>query len=279
MIDRKLGRGLDFLIGEGRDTSEDEIRQVEIGAIAPNPFQPRRAFDREALEELTESIRRNGVLQPILLRQVDDRFEIVAGERRWRAAGKAGLEAIPAVVKTVDDDRMLELALVENIQRQDLNPIERAEAYRSYIDTLGLTQEKAAERLGKDRSTVANTMRLLELSEEIRLLVSRGTLTMGHARALLGLPDEEAREILARRIVAEGLSVRAVEKAVKAARTPRTPTRPAPEPPAYLVELEGRLRERFGTRVRIQERGGRGKLVIEFYSRDDFDRIYELLGG
>jgi ParB family chromosome partitioning protein len=279
MIERKLGRGLDFLIGDGADGPEDEIRQVEVGAIRPNPFQPRREFDRQALAELESSIRRNGVLQPILLRQVEDGFELVAGERRWRATRNVGLDAIPAIVKTVGDDRMLELALVENLQREDLNAMDRAEAYRRYIETFKLTQEQAAERLGLDRSTIANTMRLLELPEEVRLLVSRGTISMGHARAVLGIAEEEARIALARRIVAEGLPVRAVEQAVRHSRqaTPRARSTPR-ESPAWLAEIEGRIRERLGTRVKVEERNGRGKVVIEFFSRDEFDRLLEILG-
>jgi ParB family transcriptional regulator, chromosome partitioning protein len=281
MIERKLGRGLDFLIGDGQDAPEEEIRQVETDAIRPNPFQPRHEFDPEALRELEESIRLNGILQPILLRQVDGEFEIVAGERRWRAACSLGLESIPAMVKTVEDERMLELALVENIQREDLNPMERAQAYRKYVETLGLTQLKASERLGKDRSTIANTMRLLDLPEEVQLLVSRGTLSAGHARALLGLEDAEARIALARRAAEDGLSVRAVESIVRQAGSTSpsaSPSQPA-APSAHFADLEGRLRERLGTRVKIQDRGGRGKLVVEYYSREDFDRILEILEG
>ena len=181
------------------------------------------------------------------------------------------------MVKSVSDDRMLELALVENLQREDLNAIEKAEAYRNYIERFGLTQAEASSRLGKDRSTIANTMRLLELPEEIRALVSRGTISAGHGRALLGLEDDGARLEVARQIAEQGLSVRAAENAVRRRATPAR-RRPAPAAPsAHMEDLEGRLRERLGTRVRIQESGGRGKVVIDFYSREDFDRILEIL--
>jgi ParB family chromosome partitioning protein len=281
MIERKLGRGLDYLIGDGVDASEDEIRHVETAAIRPNPYQPRKHFDAAALRELEDSIRRHGVLQPLLLRQVDDAFEIVAGERRWRAARAAGLPTVPAVVRGVPDEGMLELALVENLQREDLNPIERAEAYRSYLEAFRLTQDEAAVRLGKDRSTIANAIRLLDLPEEIRLFVSRGTVSAGHARAILGLDGDEARTLLARRVVEEGLSVRVVERLVRDAGTPgrsRGARAPGTRPP-YLADLEGRLRERLGTRVTVQDRGGRGKLVIEYFSREELDRVLEVIGA
>jgi len=284
MIDRKLGRGLDYLIGEsvrsGDLGGEGEIRSIDVESIRPNPRQPRREFDPEGLKELAESIRENGVLQPLLVRSSGGHFEIVAGERRWRASRAAGLTTVPAIVREVADGKMLELALVENIQRRDLNPIERAEAYRAYIEELGLTQEEAARRLGKERSTIANVMRLLDLPEAVQAIVSRGTLSLGHARALLAISDDAGRTSLAERAVLEGLSVRAVEQLAREHGRVR-PVRAEPMPrSAHLADLEERLRRALGTRVRIQESGGgKGKIVVDFYTRDEFDRLFEQLTG
>jgi len=282
MIDRKLGRGLDYLIGDSARSGdlggEGEVRSIEIDAIRPNPKQPRTEFDTAGLAELTESIRENGVLQPLLVRAARGHFELVAGERRWRASRAAGLATVPAIVKEVADEKMLELALVENIQRRDLNPIERAEAYQAYIEELGLTQEEAAKRLGKEHCTISNTMRLLDLPTSIKAIVSRGTLSLGHARALLSIADDDGREALALRAVEEGLSVRAVEGLARS-HGRSAAVKPAPAPrSAHLDDLEEKLRRALETRVRIQEAGGgKGKIVVEFYTRDEFDRLFEML--
>jgi len=282
MIDRKLGRGLDYLIGDSARSGdlggEGEVRSIDVDAIRPNPKQPRHEFDAEGLAELTDSIRENGVLQPLLVRAAAGHFQIVAGERRWRASRAAGLTTVPAIVRDIEDEKMLELALVENIQRRDLNPIERAEAYRAYIEELGLTQEEASKRLGKERSTISNTMRLLDLPDSVKAIVSRGTLSLGHARALLSVADDSRREGLALRAVEEGLSVRAVEKLARSYRgSSAARAEPAPRS-AHLDDLEEQLRRALGTRVRIRESGGgKGKITVEFYTRDEFDRLFEQL--
>lgn len=277
MVARRLGRGLDFLISGEAAVEDVPARFVGLSSIRPNPYQPRRNFDDGALAELAASIRRQGVLQPVVLREVEDGYELIAGERRWRAAHEAGLEAIPAVIRDADESQMLELALVENLQRSDLNPIEEAAATAAFIERLGLTQEDAARRLGKSRPAVANSLRLLELSGDLRELVSRGTLSAGHARALLSLADVEAQRSLARRIEADGLSVRATEEAVRDGRKAKTP-KAVVEAPAHITALEDRLRQALGTRVRVKaRRGKKGRIEIEYFSYEELDRLLEIL--
>jgi ParB family chromosome partitioning protein len=277
MVLRKLGRGLDSLIEETSGT-EDEPFSVDCATIAPNPFQPREEMDEAAITELTDSIREHGVLQPVVLRRVTGGYELVAGERRWRASLRLGLPRIPALVKDVSDDRMLEIALVENVQRQDLNPIEKARAYRRLVGDLELTHEEAARRLGKDRSTVTNQLRLLELPDDVQELVSRGTLSNGHARALLAADGADRRREIARRVVREGLSVRQTERLARAARRGGNgSSRSAPEKSAYFEELERRLREQFATKTRIEGGKERGRIVLEYYSMDELTRLLEVL--
>ncbi len=279
---RKLGRGLDSLIeGTARSGAVEEVISVDVESIQPNPHQPRENIPAEEIAALAASIREHGILQPILVRPAGSGFQLVAGERRWRAAREAGLTRIPATVREVPEDRMLELALVENLQREDLNPMEKARAYHRYVEALGLTHEDAAARLGMDRSSVTNQIRLLDLPAEIQGLVSRGTLAMGHARALLGLEDERARLALARKIVQEGLSVRETERLVReAAPALERPTPPArPEKSAYFVDLERRLRERFATKARIDGGKERGRITLEYYSLDELTRLLESLLG
>jgi ParB family transcriptional regulator, chromosome partitioning protein len=287
MVQRKLGRGLDFLISGSGEPSGDEVAQLELASIRPNPFQPRREFTEAELAELAASIREHGVLQPVVVRRQGDTYQLIAGERRLRACQQLALATIPALIRDADDTQMLELALIENIQRSDLNPMELARAYHSYIERLSLTQEQAATRLGKSRPAVANTLRLLDLPAELQDLVSRGTLSMGHARALLAVGNADLQRTLALRIVAEGWSVRDVEQAVQAPPAPPavSDSSSAPESPteadavrsAHLRDLEAQLRERLGTRVRVQDRGGRGRIVIEYFTKDDFDRVLDLL--
>lgn len=296
MAERRLGRGLDFLISrttppsavpvplppagvEGRDAGGP--RMIPLAAIVPNPFQPRREFAPEALADLEQSIRRHGVLQPVVLRASGGGFEVVAGERRLRAAGMAGLTAIPAVVREVTDGEMLTLALVENLQREDLNPIETALAYRDLLATPGLTQEDVARLVGKSRPTIANALRLLDLPADIQECVSRGTLSAGHGRAILMCTTLEGQASLARRILEEGLSVREAESLAQGG-TPRPlrPVRTPRERSSHLDELEGALRATLGGRVRIQPgRGKKGKIVLYYASLEDFDRLFELLAG
>jgi ParB family chromosome partitioning protein len=281
MVQRKLGRGLDFLLSSGETAQQEEVLGLEMDGIRPNPFQPRREFSESELAELTASIRTHGVLQPIVVRRsTDGGYQLIAGERRWRACQQLGRSTIPAVVREADDTQMLELALVENIQRQDLNPMELARAYHSYIERLDLTQEEAAARLGKSRSSVANAVRLLELPQDLQELVSRGTISMGHARCLLGVADPATQRALADRIAAEGLSVREIErlaqKKVGAASASEDVTAAEPQA-AHLEDLEAQLQERLGTRVRVEDRSGRGKIVVEYFSPDELNRLLDLL--
>lgn len=278
MVERRLGRGLDFLLSGAADVAGDEVLQVEVGKLRANPFQPRREFRPEELEELAASIREHGVLQPIVVRAAGEGYEVVAGERRWRACVRLGMTTIPALVRTADDTQMLEWALVENIQRQDLNAIEEARAYQAYMQRLDLTQEQAAQRMGKSRSSVANLVRLLDLPADVQEFVSRGTITMGHARALLAVPDAEAQRSLARRVSDEKLSVRDVERLARAwGETPVAPESPAPEQSAHIQDLERRLTDRLGTRVSLRDQDGSGRITIRYYSAADLDRILELL--
>lgn len=289
-----LGRGLGALIPT--DISGEEgsaLREVPVESIAPNRLQPRSYFDEEALASLTASVAELGVLQPILVRDLgDDRFELVAGERRWRAAKRAGLPTIPVVVRTVDDVLSLEQALVENLHRQDLNALEEAAAYQQLMEDFALTQEQVAQKVGKSRSAVANTLRLFQLPPSIQRLVAENQLSAGHARALLGTPDRAFQEDLARRIVDRGLSVRDVEEAVRAqneAQDPEPdgasdPSPSAPQPgrrlrPPGLLELEELLADQLDTRVKVSMTGtnGRGKVVIEFGGLEDLERIYRTM--
>jgi len=289
-----LGRGLESLLGPiaGQDASpatetggdkpfppdqalQQSIQQVPVDRISPNPYQPRTTWDEQELADLAASITTNGVIQPILLRRTSAGFEVIAGERRLRAAIQAGLEAVPAMVRDATDAEMLELALVENIHRTDLNPLERAKAYRRYISTFSLNQTEAARRLGVDRSVVANHLRLLDLPSQVKEMLADGSLSMGHARAILALPTDELRSKLANRALAGRLSVREVERLVR-----RCLEGGQTAKAAYIVDLEKRLRDALGTKVRIDasRRGHRGRIVVEYYSLDEFQRITEKMG-
>ncbi|MFP5254654.1 MAG: ParB/RepB/Spo0J family partition protein [Acidimicrobiia bacterium] len=288
-----LGRGLGALIPTDiTGTEGSALREVPVESIAPNPHQPRAYFDEEALAALTASVAELGVLQPILVREVgEDRFELIAGERRWRAAKRAGLPSIPVVVRTVDDVLSLEQALVENLHREDLNPLEEAAAYQQLMEDFSLTQEQVAQKVGKSRSAVANTLRLFQLPPSIQRLVAENQLSAGHARALLGTPDRAFQEDLARRIVDRGLSVREAEEAVRthneADQEPESdgvsdlgsstaaPAGRRLRPPG-LLELEELLADHLDTRVKVSMAGsnGRGKVVVEFAGLEDLERIY-----
>jgi ParB family chromosome partitioning protein len=267
---------------------------VPVSQIDPNPLQPRERFDEEALVSLTASISELGVLQPVLVRPVGDRFELIAGERRWRAAKRAGLQSIPAVVRTVDDTASLEQAVVENLHRQDLNALEEAAAYQQLIEDFGLSHDDVARRVGKSRSAVTNTLRLFQLPPTIQKLVAEGQLAAGHARALLGTPDRSFQEALARRAVADQLSVREVEEAVRARGGEAAPEPPdssgAPRSGAAsggggasrlrapgLLELEELLSDRLDTRVKVVMGAKRGKVTIEFATLEDLERIYRAM--
>jgi ParB family transcriptional regulator, chromosome partitioning protein len=275
MSRKSLGRGLDALLPS---VSADTVEQVPVTSIDPNPMQPRKLFSAEKLEELARSVANQGVLQPVLVRRKGDRYELVLGERRWRATLQAGLPTIPALVSDRSDDSMLELALIENLQREDLGPLEVAHAYRLLMERSSLTQEQLAERVGKKRSSVANYLRLLDLPEEPKELVENGRLSMGHARALLGLEPGDQQSHLARQVVERDLSVRETEDLVRKSKSaPRS--RPAPKAavPArarvHMDAAEERLSEAFGTPVAIEGSERRGRIVIDYYSREHLDAL------
>jgi ParB family chromosome partitioning protein len=271
---KALGRGLSALLPEPEPQAGAAALEVPLDRLRPNHQQPRQAFPPERLAELAASIRQSGVIQPILVRRVGDAYEIVAGERRWRAAGEAGLERVPVVVRDVPDDRLLELALVENIQREELTPIEEAEAFRVLQRDHKLSQEEIAARVGRDRTTVANALRLLRLPRPVRDLLDAGRIQAGHGRALLGLADDVEREALAREVAAKGLSVREVERRVAAAARPPS-AKPVRDPNTRAAEEK--LRAALGARVEIRRRGRRGTLQIAFDSEAELNRLYEWL--
>jgi ParB family chromosome partitioning protein len=272
-----LGKGLSALIPAEQDSSADEVhyRVVPLDRIAPNPMQPRQRFDEVAMAELAESVRQNGLVQPLVVRKNGAGFTLVAGERRYRASRMAGLEKVPAVIMDdIDDVRMLELALVENIQRQDLNPLELAEAYRRLIDQCGLTQAQLAQRVGRSRAAVANHLRLLGLPDSIKRLLSEGRLTEGHARALLALDNESRMLEMAERIVNGSLTVREAEQAApeKKRRRRLEVKRLSPA----LADIEADMKRRLGTSVKIVPGLKRGKIEIEYYGEDDLSRLWQL---
>ncbi len=276
-MQRGLGRGLGALLGEaaeGAENGRDEVRQLKLTDIDPNRGQPRERFDEEALRELAESIRAVGVLQPIIVRQTGNRYEIIAGERRFRASRLAGLEEIPAIVRDWDEQKRLEAALIENLQRDDLNPVEEAVGVKRLMEAAGLTQERVAERLGKSRPAVANLLRLLTLPEEVQKMLVDGRLTAGHARALVTV--EPSRQVqLANLTVQQNWSVRQLERIC--AQPVKPAPKPKPRPDRELTELEDMARELFGTRAKIDGDKNRGKLVISYYSADDLQRIWEAI--
>jgi ParB family chromosome partitioning protein len=290
----RLGRGLSALMGEY--TAEpaaqegEPVNKVLTSRIAPNPFQPRREFTPEQLAELEDSIRQNGLLQPLVVRSAREgtpdgaEWELVAGERRWRAVRRLGWAEVPVVVREIDDRAMLVLAIVENVQRADLSPLEEAEAYRRLMDEFGFTQAEVAESVGRERSTVANLLRLLALPASVQGLLSRGELSMGHARALLGLEDEREIADLARTAAATGMTVRAVEERVRD-RRPAKPSAPAaadapPAADAYVRQVEADLQRLLGTQVRIRvQQGESGRIEIPFFNSGDFQRVTDLLLG
>lgn len=300
---RHLGRGLQSLLSPIMPTSNedeqvlpststasnfpqdkelrDSLQNISIDSISPNPYQARTVWNEQELIELTESIKANGIIQPIIVRPIGTGFQLIAGERRLRAAELASLTSVPALVRRASDEQLQEWALVENIHRVDLNPIERAKAYQEYISTFSLTQAEAAERLGEDRSVVANYIRLLDLPPEIKQMLAGNRLSMGHARAILALPTDELRRKLANRAMAGRLSVREVERLVRKylAGTGKVNSTIRSKPP-HILDMENKLSSQLCTKVNIETRknGQRGKVIIEFYSLDEFDGIMEKIG-
>jgi len=273
-----LGKGLGALIPE-RSAAELEGKKgfqfCGVEEIQPNPFQPRKAFDEEQLQELAASIREKGILQPLLVRRKGNSYELIAGERRWRAAQKAGMKEVPILVRDVSESEILELSLIENIQRENLNPIEEAEAFKGLVEQFHLTQEEISRKVGKDRTTIANTIRLLKLPIEIRESLASGAIAMGHARAFLSLETPEKQKLALQKVLSAGLSVRQTESLVNRL---RSKSRPAPANRARELDpLVEELQRALGTKVKIVRQGKRGRIEIEFYSQDELDRIIDLL--
>ncbi len=285
---RRLGKGLGALIPDedeevfwGGEAGKKRYREIEVDKIRPNPYQPRVEYDPVSMDELKNSIAEKGVIQPVTVREGDGYYELIAGERRLRAVKELGFEKIPAfLVEVESEEEMLELALIENIQREDLNPVDVARGYRRLIDELHLTQEEVAQKVGKERSTVTNFLRLLKLPNPILESLRAGTISMGHARALLSVAEPEQQMALWKKTVAQKWSVREVEARVRRTgkKPPRAPERPRPKSP-FVEAMEEKFREILGTKVKIHSQGDRGKIEIDYYSKEDLERIWEILNG
>jgi len=276
-----LGRGLDALIpvDDAPGGESGELFHCDAELIRPNPFQPRQRFSEEELSELTQSIEQQGILQPLLVRRSDSGYELITGERRLRAAKRAGLRQVPVMIKDINDETMLEMSIIENIQRENLNPMEEAEAYHRLITEFNLTQDQAAHRVGKSRPAVANILRLRQLPDAIKSSIVDGSLTMGHARALLGAERASQQTAAWRTVISKGLSVRQTEALIKRIRAKKKELekRPKTSEEVYLSDLADDLSRQFGTRVQIKRKGQKGRVEIEFYSNDDLDRLINLL--
>lgn len=272
-----LGRGLGSLMGEAQSETGFAAPETEmpLEQIVPNPNQPRTHFNESELEELSESIRENGVLQPLLVRKNGSKYEIIAGERRYQASKIAGLEKVPVIVRDVDDQKMLELALIENLQRSDLNPIEEAKGYKQLIKASGMTQEALSKAVSKSRSAITNSLRLLDLPESVQQMMYEGKLTAGHARAILAVPFEDARIKLAEKVIAEGLSVRATENLAPLFSVGDSPRAPRSVTPQSYKKAAHVLRQIFNTNVKVRATRGKNKIEIEFKDEDDLQRILE----
>lgn len=271
-----LGKGLDALFTANKE--EETVQEVKLKDLRPNPYQPRKIFQPQAIEELKASIQEHGILQPIIVRKSIKGYEIVVGERRYRAAKAAELKTVPVVVRELDEKQMMELAVLENLQREDLTPIEEAAAYQMLMEKLGITQEELAKRLGKSRPHIANHIRLLGLSQPVQELISDGKLTMGHGRALLGLKNKKGLNQLVNRVMKDSLNVRQLEKLVQELNDDVSrETKKKDRKDVFIEEQETRLRERFGTTVTIKQSKKKGKIELEFFSKEDLERILDLL--
>ena len=270
---KRLGKGLDALFNT--NTEEESVTDVRLSEIRKNPYQPRVEFDQEKLEELADSIGTHGVLQPIILRKSVKGYDIVVGERRFRASKIAGRETIPAIVKELSDDDMMELAIIENLQREDLNPLEEAMSYRQLMEKRELTQAEVAERLGKSRPYIANMLRILNLPNSVKKLINEKKLSGAHGRTLLSLKDPIAQEEAAKKAISESMSVRALEQYVRSMQVPKKKKAPA-EKPNFLLKHEGSLKERFGTAVEIKKTRNKGQISFEFKNEEEFNRLMKL---
>ena len=277
-MQRGLGKGINALFPEVEKDNKDNIQEVEISKCRPNPYQPRKSFQAESIEELKDSIKEYGVIQPIIVRKSLKGYEIVVGERRYRAAKEAGLKTIPAIIRELTDERMMEIALLENLQRENLTPIEEAQAYANLVEKLDITQHVLSERLGKSRSHIANMIRLLSLPEEVIAYINNGELSMGHGRALLGLKDREVILALANKIRKEKLNVRQIEKLIiEMNENQAKKQKKKPKKDIFIQERETVLRDALGTAVHIHKGKQKGKIEIEFYNDDDLNRLLEYL--
>ncbi|WP_413304935.1 ParB/RepB/Spo0J family partition protein [Bacillus sp. 1P10SD] len=274
-----LGKGLNAFFANVEPGKEEAVQEIKLKELRPNPYQPRKTFHQEAIDELRDSIIEHGILQPLVVRKSIRGYEIVVGERRFRAAKEAKLETVPAVVRELSEQQMMELAVLENLQREDLNPIEEGQAYQTLMEKLKLTQEEVAKRLGKSRPHIANHIRLLSLPQKIQELISAEKITMGHGRALLGLRQKAKLPAVVEKVIQEGLNVRQLEKLIQQLNenVSRETKKPEKKKDVFLQEREHVLRERFGTTVNIKQNKNKGKIEIEFFSQEDLERILEML--
>ncbi len=278
MVKRGLGKGLEALIPKTEHKEKEFVVEMDTESLTPNLFQPRKNFDKEKMEELKDSIKKHGMIQPIIVRKMANGYEIVAGERRLKAAKEIGLKKIPAIIKSVNNEKSLEIALVENIQREDLNPVEQANAFKRLADEFNLTQQELAEATGKSRALVTNTIRLLKLNPEIQKNISEGKISFGHAKLLLSIEDEEVQKAVCNRIIASGLSVRDTERLIKnIGKVQKKQFKVENITIEHFPEAEERLRDVLGTKISIIYDGKRGKINIEFYNKEDLRRIVDLL--
>jgi len=282
---RGLGRGLEALIIDteipavepDNGPSKDGVAYIDINEIKPNRNQPRKMFDADKLQELADSIQEHGVIQPLIVRTAENGYELVAGERRWRAARLAGLKSVPCLLRELTEEENALIAIIENMQREDLNPVEEAEGLNRMIDAFGLTQEQVSRSVGKSRPYITNSLRLLKLPDEIKEMLSHGTLTSGHGRALLAIPEPKDQLIVALKVANEGMSVRAVEAMVQKKQGTKQPAHKHAERDANMLQLERDLKEILGTKVKINMAGKKGRIEIEYYSREELERLIELL--
>lgn len=274
---RGLGKGLGALIPEGDEKEGNSVVELKITEVEPNERQPRRDFDEQGLTDLAESIREHGVVQPIIVRKLGSGYQIIAGERRWRASRKAGKKTIPAIIKECSNVEVMEIALIENLQREDLNSIEEAYAYKSLIDEYNMTQEEIAQRIGKSRPAVANSLRLLQLPQEIKDMIAAGRITQGHARALLAIDSSKKQVAIAEKIVNQQLNVRQIEKLAKDSKTEKQKIGDIGQEQLEIKQMEEKLKAALGTKVIIQHKKNKGRIEIEYYSNDELERILEIL--
>ncbi|MFH1877786.1 MAG: ParB/RepB/Spo0J family partition protein [Candidatus Omnitrophota bacterium] len=277
-MDKRLGKGLGALIAEDTKKAKGKIEKIKVGEIVPNPFQPRKYFDEEKLEELVQSVKEQGVIQPILVRPLRNGYELVAGERRWRAAQQLEMQEIPAIIREdIDDANSLEISLIENVQREELNPIEEAEAYQELGRQFSYTLDKIGRMVGKNKTTISNSLRLLSLDEEIRKFIVGGELTTGHAKVLLSVANEQKRKAIAKTIIKQGISVREAEQIVRRLGETRKKEKKPMDPEKISIEEE--LQYKLGTKVTIKQGKKRGKIEIQFFSNDDLQRVLQVILG